>query len=160
VKVKQPEAVIEALQRAPDIVVPLVREVPAFILKRRPEPKRWSAHEHACHLAHVHALFFARLEFMLKDPMPVIKPYLPGDQDADNLLLNMDLTDALARYVSDRSRLVDRLRQLSAEDWMRTATHGEYRMYSVFIMFRHLALHDFLHAYRIEELLLRPDWAT
>lgn len=30
--------------------------------------------------------------------------------------------------------------------------------YSVFIMFRHLALHDFLHAYRIEELLLRPVW--
>jgi hypothetical protein len=28
----------------------------------------------------------------------------------------------------------------------------------VFIMFRHLALHDFLHAYRIEELLLRPAW--
>ena len=27
-------------------------------------------------------------------------------------------------------------------------------------MFRHLALHDFLHAYRIEELLLRRDWAT
>jgi hypothetical protein len=26
-------------------------------------------------------------------------------------------------------------------------------------MFRHLALHDFLHAYRIEELLLRADWA-
>ena len=92
--------------------------------------------------------------------MPVIKPYLPGDQDADDLLLNMDLADALASYVSDRSRLVERLRQLSAEDWMRTATHGEYRMYSVFIMFRHLALHDFLHVYRIEELLLRPDWAT
>jgi hypothetical protein len=31
-------------------------------------------------------------------------------------------------------------------------------MISVFIVFRHLALHDFLHAYRIEELLLRPDW--
>jgi hypothetical protein len=29
----------------------------------------------------------------------------------------------------------------------------------VFIMFRHVALHDFLHGYRIEELLLRPDWA-
>jgi hypothetical protein len=27
----------------------------------------------------------------------------------------------------------------------------------VFIMFRHLALHDFFHAYRIEELLLRKD---
>jgi hypothetical protein len=26
-------------------------------------------------------------------------------------------------------------------------------------MFRHLALHDFFHAYRIEELLLNRDWA-
>jgi hypothetical protein len=25
-------------------------------------------------------------------------------------------------------------------------------------MFRHLALHDFFHGYRIEELLLRKDW--
>jgi hypothetical protein len=25
-------------------------------------------------------------------------------------------------------------------------------------MFRHLALHDFLHAYRVEELLLKRDW--
>jgi hypothetical protein len=27
------------------------------------------------------------------------------------------------------------------------------------IMFRHLALHDMDHAYSIEELLLRRDWA-
>ena len=47
---------------------------------------------------------------------------------------------------------------LTPAQWTQTAEHGEYRAYSVFIMFRHLALHDFLHAYRIEELLLRPDW--
>ena len=50
-------------------------------------------------------------------------------------------------------------RQLSAADWARTAEHGEYSHYSVFIMFRHLALHDFFHAYRIEELLLKKEWA-
>jgi hypothetical protein len=158
--VEGPAAVIEALDRAPDIVVPLVREVPREILKRRPAPKRWSAHEHACHLAHVHAMFFERLEHMLRDPAPVIRPYLPGDQDADDLLLNMDLAESLERYVADRERLVVRLRGLSAADWTRTAQHDEYRTYSVFIMFRHLALHDFLHAYRIEELLLRRDWAA
>jgi hypothetical protein len=27
-------------------------------------------------------------------------------------------------------------------------------------MFRHLALHDFFHAYRIEELLLNREWAA
>ena len=153
-------AVIDALRRAPAIVVPLVREVPPAVLRRRPAPRRWSAHEHACHLAHVHALFFDRLDYMLRDPAPVIRPYLPGEQDADDLLLRMDLEASLARFAADRARLVARLEALSLADWGRTAEHGEYRTYSVFIMFRHLALHDFLHAYRIEELLLRPDWAA
>jgi hypothetical protein len=62
--------------------------------------------------------------------------------------------------MADRDRLVGRLRQLKPKDWTRTARHDEYNSYSVFTMFRHLALHDFFHAYRIEELLLRkkvPD---
>ena len=152
-------AVIEALARAPEIVVPLVREVPPAVLKRRPAPDRWSAHEHACHLAHVHGLFFARLDQMLQSPEPVIQPYQPGEQDADDMLLRMDLEPSLTRFVDDRARLVARLRTLRPDDWARTARHAEYRTYSVFIMFRHVALHDFLHGYRIEELLLRPDWA-
>ena len=152
-------AVIDALARAPDVIVPLVREVSPAILKRRPAPGRWSAHEHACHLAHVHALFLARLDHVLQHPEPVIEPYQPGEQDADDMLLRMDLDESLARFVDDRARLVDRLRALHPDDWARTARHAEYRTYSVFIMVRHIALHDFLHGYRIEELLLRPDWA-
>jgi DinB superfamily len=152
-------AVIEALERAPSVVVPLVREVPSEVLKRRPAPRKWSAHEHACHLAVVHQLFFDRLEQILASPAPVITPYDPGSSDPDDLLLRMDLEPSLRRYVDDRSRLVDRLRRLSADEWQRTAEHGEYSRYSVFIMFRHLALHDFLHAYRIEELLLKREWA-
>jgi len=157
---RSPEAVIEALARAPEIVVPLVREVPPGILKRRPAPSRWSAHEHACHLAHVHALFFERLDLMLREPEPFIAGYQPGEQDDDDMLLRMDLEASLARYATDRARLVARLRQLGDADWTRSARHGEYRVYSVFIMFRHVALHDFLHGYRIEELLLRPDWVA
>src|SRR6187551_2627274 len=151
-------AILDALRRAPDIVLPLVREVPPSILKRRPAPRRWSAHEHACHLGHVHSLFFERLDRMIDEPAPAITPYQPGDQDDDDFLLRMDLADALGRYVGDRAHLVARLRSLPDEIWARTAVHPEYREYSVFIMFRHVALHDFLHAYRIEELLLRPDW--
>jgi DinB superfamily len=151
-------AVIEALERAPSIVVPLVREVPSGILKRRPKPGKWSAHEHACHLSVVHRLFFERLDLMLARPKPVITPYLPDQADPDDMLLKLDLESSLAQYVDDRARLVARLRHLEPEGWRRTAEHGEYSHYSVFIMFRHLALHDFLHAYRIEELLLRKDW--
>jgi hypothetical protein len=152
-------AVIEALERAPSLVLPLVREVPATILKRRPTSNKWSAHEHACHLAAVHRLFFERLDQMLKFPSPVITPYDPGQHDPDDLLLGMDLEHSLDRYAEDRRRLVARLRQLGPADWNRTAEHGEYSHYSVFIMFRHLALHDFFHAYRIEELLLKREWS-
>jgi len=152
-------AVIEALERAPLVVLPLVREVPATMLKRRPSPNKWSAHEHACHLAVVHSLFFERLDHMLASPSPVITPYDPGQHDAGDLLLGMDLEGALDQYVGDRRRLVARLQQLSSTEWYRTAEHGEYSHYSVFIMFRHLALHDFFHAYRIEELLLKREWA-
>ncbi len=152
-------AVIDAIERAPAVVVPLVREVPAAILRRRPAPQKWSAHEHACHLAAVHQLFFDRLDLMLASPSPVLTPYHPDEDDPDGLLLAMDLEAALTEYVDDRRRLVARLQALPEPVWRRRAEHGEYGHYSVFIMFRHLALHDFLHAYRIEELLLRKDWA-
>ena len=153
-----PEAVVSALENAPAIIIPLVREVPASILKRRPRPGKWSAHEHACHLAEVHPLFFSRLDLMLTEPAPRITPYDPDQDMEEDALLKVDLSEALDRFSHDRRRLVERLKELSADQWQCTAEHGEYRHYSVFIMFRHLVMHDMLHAYRIEELLLKKDW--
>lgn len=153
------QPLIDSLERAPSIVVPLIREVPEPVRKRRPSAGKWSAHEHACHLAAVHPLFFGRLDLMLREPHPTIRPYLPDQDDPEDALLHVDLEEALARFDRDRTRLVERLRALRPVDWERTAAHGEYNQYSVFIMFRHLAMHDMLHSYRIEELLLRKDWA-
>lgn len=150
--------IVASLERAPAILVPLVREVPEAILKRRPRPSKWSAHEHACHLAEVHPRMLARLDLMLTDPSPRIKPYLPHLDEEDGALLKVDLDEAMERFSNDRKHLVERLSTLSPEDWQRTAEHGEYTHYSVFIMFRHLAMHDMFHAYRIEELLLKNDW--
>jgi len=101
-----------------------------------------------------------RLDQILATPAPVITPYDPGTQDPDDALLRRDLDQSLDSYVRDRVRLVCRLRELTPAEWSRTAEHGEYSHYSVFIMFRHLSLHDFFHAYRIEELLLNRAWAT
>jgi DinB superfamily len=152
------DALVDALQRAPDIVIPLVRQANSAIVKQRPAPGEWSIHENAVHLAEVHPLFFRRLDLMLRESDPEIISYDPGRDDPDDALLKLDLDDALRRFAADRARLVARLRTLGADDWARTARHEEYNAYSIFIMFRHLALHDFDHAYRIEELLLRKDW--
>jgi hypothetical protein len=153
------DSIIAALERAPAIIVPLVREVPPAILKRRPAPGVWSVHENACHLAEVHAVFLRRLDLMLSGPHPVIKPYSPDVDQEEGALLKADLETELARYVRDRQRLVARLRQLTPEQWQITAEHPEYSHYSMFVMFRHLALHDMAHAYSIEELLLKRDWS-
>jgi len=152
------DPVLAALERAPAIVIPLVREVPQAVLKRRPKPNKWSAHEHACHLATIHPVMSARLDLMLTDPRPRIVPFFASTEDEEGALLTVNLDQAMERFSSDRQRLVQRLKGLSAQDWQRTAEHGEYNHYSVFIMFRHLAMHDMFHAYRIEELLLKKDW--
>ena len=150
--------IIDSLERAPSVVVPLVRQARPDVLKRRPPSGKWSIHEHACHLAEVHALFFSRLDVMLSQENPAIRSYDPGRDDPDDHLLQLDLGEALDRFANERRRLVDRLRRLAPADWTRTARHDEYNSYSVLTMFRHVALHDFFHAYRIEELLLRRDW--
>lgn len=154
-----PVAVINALRNAPAIILPLVREVPPDVLKRRPQPRKWSAHEHACHLAEVHPVFFSRLDLMLNEAGARIVAYNPDEAMEEGALLKVDLDEAMQRFKRDRARLVERLKQLSDEDWQRTAEHEEYGHYSVLIMFRHVALHDMLHAYRIEELLLKKDWS-
>ena len=152
------EQLIAALERAPGIVIPLVRQAGPAIVKRRPPSGKWSMHEHACHLAEVHPLFFRRLDLMLSQDNPAIRSYEPGRDDPADALLQIDLEEALERFKRDRDRLVERVRRLRPEDWTRTGQHDEYNSYSVFTMFRHVALHDFFHAYRIEELLLRKDW--
>src|ERR671939_1212970 len=95
------DAVINALENAPSLIVPLVREVPARVLKRRPAPGRWSAHEHACHLADVHALFFSRLEQFLSEERPRIEPFDPSAEQPDGALLSVDLDEALERFAED-----------------------------------------------------------
>ena len=149
---------VVSLENAPGIVVPLIREVPPQYLKRRPSPKKWSAHEHACHLSTADGPFLARLDLMLSSPAPYIKAMLPSPEEEAGALFSVDLDEALDKYVRGRVGLVKRLKELSAHDWQRTAEHEEYSHYSVWIMFRGLLTHEMLHAYRIEELLLKKDW--
>ncbi len=151
--------VVDALDRAPSIIVPLVREVPEQLRKRRPSLGKWSAHEHACHLAAVQPMFFERLELILREEHPSIRAYLPEREHSPDALLAVDLDEALSRFQRERADLVARLGKLQLSDWQRTAQHEEYRHYSLFILFRHVVMHDMLHAYRIEECLLNKEWA-
>ena len=96
------ELLTAALERAPGIVIPLVRQADPAILKRRPPSGKWSIHEHACHLTEVHALMAGRLDLMLAQDNPVIASYDPGRDHPPDALLRIDLEDALRRFREDR----------------------------------------------------------
>lgn len=149
---------ISALATAPGVIIPLIREIPPRILKRRPSPEKWSAYENAIHLSQSDVAFRARLDMILSTPEPFIKSIENSPEDEAGAMLDIDLDESLARYVRERAALVERLKKLSPDEWHKTAVHEAFDHYSVFIMFRHLLNHEMLHAYLIEELLLKNDW--
>jgi hypothetical protein len=151
-------ALISALETAPAVIIPLIREVPAEILKRRPSPAKWSAYEHAIHLSQSDILFRDRLDLILSTAEPYIETKENSPEEEAGSMLDVDLDESLERYVRERASLVERLKKLSPDEWQKTAVHEAFDHYSVFIMFRHLLNHEMLHAYRIEELLLKKDW--
>jgi hypothetical protein len=149
---------ITALETSPGVIIPLIREVPPQILKRRPSPAKWSAYEHAVHLSQSDVAFRARLDLILSTPEPFIEVIENSPEDEAGAMLEIDLAESLDRYARERASLVERLKKLSPDDWQKTAVHEAFDHYSVFIMFRHVLNHEMLHAYRIEELLLKNDW--
>jgi uncharacterized damage-inducible protein DinB len=152
-------SVLEQLARGPRFVRELINEVPAELRKRRPAPGFWSAHEHAVHLAAIYPRVIARLEQMLRDSSQPILDYEPSRDDPDDALLKLDLDAEMDRFERERAALIERLRRLTLDEWAITVKHTGYSHFGVYIMFRHLALHDLYHAYRIEDRLLRKDSA-
>src|SRR4051812_25379906 len=152
------QAVIDQLACGPSIVRKLIYEIPPALRKRRPAPGVWSAHEHAVHLPAIYPLINRRLEQMLTEATPHIKSYEPSRDDQDGALLALDLDTEMDRFDRERAILIDRLQTLTPEQWAITAGHDEYSSYGVYIKFRHIALHDISHAYRIEDRLLRKEW--
>ena len=146
---------ISALETAPGVIIPMIREE---IIKCRPSPAKWSAYEHAIHLSQSDAPFLKRLDLILSTPAPYIKSIENSPEDEAGAMLDINLDESLDRYVRERAALVERLKKLSPDEWRKTAVHEAFDHYSVFIMFRHLMNHEMLHAYRIEELLLKNDW--
>jgi len=155
---RTPADVLDQLARGPAMLQALVADVPPADLTRRPRPEKWSAHEHACHLALVEPLWLARLDRILTEEDPVIVSYEPDADEPPDRLLRMDLTASLDAHARGRAALLARLAEISPADWAREAVNTAHARYSLFLMCRHAALHDLLHIYRIEESALGTFW--
>jgi hypothetical protein len=67
---------------------------------------------------------------MLSAPEPHIESIVNSPEEESGALLSIDLDESLDRYVRERADLVKRLKELSVEDWQRTAQHEAFSHYS------------------------------
>jgi len=157
---RTPSEVIAQLARGPGTLRAVVADVPRGDLTRRPRPEKWSAHEHACHVALVESLWAERVERILTEEVPTIVSYEPDADEPSDRLSSMNLEAALGAYERGRGALLSRLQALAPADWERRAVNTAHTRYSLFLMCRHAALHDMLHAYRVEESALGTHWPS
>ncbi|KPI09475.1 DinB-like domain containing protein [Actinobacteria bacterium OK074] len=113
-------------------------------LRRRPDPRTWSALEYTCHVRDVYEVYGERLVRALTEERPALEP-MRNERRARRMNYDQqaldDVLDALARRAAHFATLAE---SVGAEQWARTVTRlpGEER--TVLWLVRQAA-HEGLH---------------
>jgi hypothetical protein len=103
-------------------------------------------------------MLLERLDRFTREAHPEFIPYLPGkDEEAPATPPVMGSASALGQFADYRQRQLELLGGADETTWKKTATHPEYEAYSLYILVRHILMHDHWHMYRMEELWLTRD---
>lgn len=149
---------LEGLRRTPHVLSAFVRSIPADKFDLRRGEGFWTIAEHASHLAQVQPMLLERFQRFLAEDHPEFVPYIPGDdKDEPVTPARMDMETALEQFAHLRRKMTALLESADDIAWQRTGTHPEYELYSLYLLARHVLMHDYWHMYRIEELWLTRD---
>ena len=149
---------LEAMRRTPSILFEFVKTIPQNKLDLRRGEGFWTIAEHVSHLAQVQPMMLNRFERFMNEDHPEFIPYIPGKADEEpDSPPQMDITYALDQFTEYRNKQLLLLESVDEIAWEKTATHPEYEAYSLYILTRHVLMHDFWHMFRMEELWLTRD---
>ncbi|MFH0783930.1 MAG: DinB family protein [Pseudomonadota bacterium] len=149
---------LAGLRRTPKIVQELVKTIPESKRILRRGDGFWTIDEHVGHLAEVQPMLLERFQRFMHEDRPEFVPFIPskhGDEPATPPCKNM--AAALLQFAEYRKEQLALLESAGHDIWQRTAIHPEYEQYSLYILTRHVLMHDFWHMYRMEELWLTKD---
>ncbi len=149
---------LKALSQTPKILSEFVQSIPEEKLDLRRGEGFWTVAEHISHLAQVQAMLLKRFERFMNEDHPEFVPYIPGkaneEPDTPPRMATASALDQFARYRDKQLLLLENADDIT---WKKTATHPEYEAYSLYILTRHVLMHDYWHMYRMEELWLTRD---
>jgi uncharacterized damage-inducible protein DinB len=149
------EDLLAGLQRSGRILAALVASIPPEKRHSRRGEGFWTIAEHTSHLAQVQPMLLERLQRLRDEDTPEFVPYIPGADEAEPATPPvMEVDAALAQFDDYRTRQVALLARLERAAWRKGGRHPEYEAYSIYILVRHILMHDYWHMYRMEELWL------
>ena len=149
---------LESLRRSPSILSQFVRSIPEDRLDLRRGEGFWTIAEHVSHLAQVQPMLVKRIERFMTEDHPEFAPYIPSQgKDEPDTPAPMSIAPALDQFARCRADQLLLLENRDEITWQKTATHPEYEAYSLYILTRHILMHDHWHMYRMEELWLTRD---
>ncbi len=149
---------LEGLRRTPRILAEFVGAIPEGRLDVRRGEGFWTIAEHVSHLAQVQPMLLERFRRFKSEDHPEFVPYIPCTGKTEPATPpRMEMTDALEQFGRLRNEEVALLEGVDDITWQKIGTHPEYERYSLYILARHVLMHDYWHMYRMEELWLTKD---
>ena len=149
--------IIDSLEHAIAILDAFASSIPEPALHRRRGDGFWTISEHVNHLAAVQPMLAGRIRRFLEETAPEFVPFIPADAPVESAPPELDMAAAAASFAEGRREQIRLLKKASPEDWANEGRHPEYDRYTLYILARHILMHDHWHMYRMEELWLTRD---
>ncbi len=145
---------LEQLHRFPDRVANLVEDLSAETLRKAGCGGQWGAVEILAYLRDFDAETLQRLERILAEDEPEISEFDPDLTAIERGYAREDPFEALAAFRELRRELVQRLGQLSEDQWQRAAQHPEFGRVTLAELIERLAQYDQDAYQRLRDVLL------
>ena len=148
---------LDGLGRSDHILSEFVKTIPVAKMNLRRGDGFWTIAEHVSHLAQVQPMLLERLQRFMDEDRPEFVPYVPGSDGAEARSPQMEQKIALESFAHHREKQLALLEKADQADWQKIAIHPGFELYSLYILVRHILMHDHWHMYRMEELWLTRD---
>jgi uncharacterized damage-inducible protein DinB len=148
---------LEGLRRSANILSAFVQTISTDKMNQRRGSGFWTIAEHVGHLATVQPILLERIQRFVDEDRPRFAPYIPVDDESETLPPQIEISAALEQFTLYRDQQLAVIEQAEDSCWQKQGSHSEYEHYSLYILVRHILMHDYWHMYRMEELWLTRE---
>lgn len=146
------EKYLDLLAGTLDHIAFITREASEELLHHKATKQDWSVRDILAHLRACSDVWGNSIEAMLADENPVLPDVHPRHRLKQTNYLDLRFRESLQALASQRAKMLSVLRQLSFEEWARSAMIGE-RKHTIFSQVRRMAKHEAEHITQIAAML-------